>query len=39
VHYLLVGNPERRTETIHYLGAIARGAQSEDAFRSAFHAD
>ncbi len=39
VHYLLVGNAERRPEAIHYISAIARGAQSEDAFRSAFHAD
>jgi len=39
VHYLLVGNPERRAEAIHYISAIARGAQTEDAFRSAFHAD
>jgi len=39
VHYLLVGNPERRVQAIQYFGAIARGAQPEDAFRSAFHAD
>jgi tetratricopeptide (TPR) repeat protein len=39
VHYLLVGNPERRVQAIQYFSAIARGAQTEDAFRKAFHAD
>jgi tetratricopeptide (TPR) repeat protein len=37
VHYLMIGNPERRTQLGTYVGLIAGGKSIDDAFRAAFH--
>lgn len=36
VHYLLLGNPERRPQTFQFFQNVARGAEASEAFRSAF---
>jgi tetratricopeptide (TPR) repeat protein len=38
VHYLMMGNPERRTQLGTYVGLIASGMKIDDAFQTAFHA-
>jgi len=38
VHYLMIGNPERRAQLGTYVGLIASGKTIDDAFQSAFHA-
>jgi Flp pilus assembly protein TadD len=37
VHYLMIGNPERREQLGTYVGLIASGKSIDDAFRAAFH--
>src|SRR5258706_283809 len=37
VHYLMIGNPERRDQLRTYVGLIAGGRTIDDAFRTAFH--
>jgi tetratricopeptide (TPR) repeat protein len=37
VHYLMIGNPERRDQLGNYVGLIAGGRTIDDAFRIAFH--
>lgn len=37
VHYLMVGNPERRNQLGTYVGLIASGKPIDDAFQQAFH--
>ena len=39
VHYLMVGNPERRPQLIAYLELRARNVAQEEAFLQAFHTD
>lgn len=38
VHYLMIGNPERRAQLGTYVGLIAGGKTIDDAFRAAFNA-
>lgn len=37
VHYLMIGNPERRDQLGTYVGLIASGKSIDDAFHAAFH--
>ena len=37
VHYLMIGNPERRDQLGTYIGLIASGKSIDDAFHMAFH--
>ncbi|MGA8807038.1 MAG: DUF1570 domain-containing protein, partial [Thermoanaerobaculia bacterium] len=37
VHYLMIGNPERRDQLGTYIALIASGKSIDDAFRTAFH--
>ena len=37
VHYMMIGNPERRAQLGIYVGLIARGRPIDEAFHSAFH--
>jgi len=37
VHYLMIGNPERRDQLGTYIGLIAGGKSIDDAFHMAFH--
>jgi Flp pilus assembly protein TadD len=37
VHYLMIGNPERRNQLGTYVGLIASGKSIDDAFHAAFH--
>src|SRR5436309_1238888 len=37
VHYLMIGNPERRNQLGTYIGLIASGKSIDDAFHAAFH--
>jgi tetratricopeptide (TPR) repeat protein len=37
VHYMMIGNPERREQLGTYVGLIASGRTIDDAFRTAFH--
>ncbi|MBV8543709.1 MAG: DUF1570 domain-containing protein [Acidobacteria bacterium] len=37
VHYLMIGNPDRRTQLGTYVGLIASGKTIDDAFHMAFH--
>lgn len=37
VHYLMMGNPARRSQLGTYVGLIASGKTIDDAFRTAFH--
>src|SRR3954452_8148823 len=37
VHYMMIGNPERRSQLGTYIGLIASGKPIDDAFRGAFH--
>lgn len=36
VHYLLLGNPERRPQTYQFFQSVAHGAPAAESFRSAF---
>jgi tetratricopeptide (TPR) repeat protein len=37
VHYMMIGNPERRPQLGRYVGLIASGRPIDEAFREAFH--
>jgi cytochrome c-type biogenesis protein CcmH/NrfG len=37
VHYLMIGNPERRDQLGTYIGLVASGKSIDDAFHAAFH--
>lgn len=37
VHYMMIGNPQRRPELGRYVGLIASGRPIDEAFRDAFH--
>jgi len=37
VHYMMIGNPVRRTQLGTYVGLIASGKSIDEAFRTAFH--
>lgn len=38
VHYLLLGNPERRPQTFQFFQEVVRGRPVTESFRNAFHA-